>query len=151
MGNGAAAWAALKERFAGNTKDCRRVLREQLHASELRHGQYVIDYLATMDDLRLRLEDVGESTPKETFVDLVFLRDMHYRQPFPDVAEIRRTAVNYFIDAQSRKSSGPAVSGGGVVRAATNKDRCRHCNEYGHFQRACPNGQEDPVEAGKSR
>ena len=69
MGNGAAAWAALKERFAGNTKESRRVLREQLHAAKLRHGQNAIDFLATMDDLKLRLEDMGESTPKETFED----------------------------------------------------------------------------------
>ena len=67
MGNGAAAWAALKERFAGNTKESRRVLREQLHAAKLRHGQNVIDCLAAMDDLKLRLEDMGKSTPKETF------------------------------------------------------------------------------------
>ena len=34
----------------------------------------VIDFLATMDDLKLRLEDMGDSTPKETFEDLVLIK-----------------------------------------------------------------------------
>jgi len=77
MGNGAAAWAALKERFAGNTKESRRALREQLHSAKLRHGQNVIDFLATMDDLKLRLEDMSETTPEETFEDLVLNALVH--------------------------------------------------------------------------
>ncbi|MEP5174638.1 hypothetical protein [Marinobacter alexandrii] len=134
MGDGAAAWAALKERFAGNTKESRRAVRKQLYAVMLRQGQNVIDFLALVDDLKLRLDDMGESPSKETFEDLVwnalvhpsgysFLGDMQYRHPFPDVEAIKRTAVNYLIDSQSRKSSGPAASGCGAAMAATGNDR----------------------------
>lgn len=149
MGDGAAAWAALKARFDGNTKESRRVCKTQLHAAKLRPGQNVIDFLANMDDLKLRLDDMGEPTTDESYEDLVlsalthsteyrFLQDMHYRSPFPDVEALKKTATNYFIDAQSRKSSGPAVVGRGAAMAATSTDQCHNCKAYGHFQRDCP-------------
>ncbi|MEO9962327.1 MAG: hypothetical protein ABJF07_18725 [Nisaea sp.] len=38
VGDGAAAWKALKDRLAGNTKEARRALREQLHSQKLKSG-----------------------------------------------------------------------------------------------------------------
>ena len=60
MGDGAAAWNTLKERFDGNTKEARRACREKLVSKSMKRGGDPVDFITTMNDLRLRLEDMGE-------------------------------------------------------------------------------------------
>ena len=48
------------ERFDGNTKEARRACREKLFSSAMRAGSDPADFIAKMDDLRLRLADMGE-------------------------------------------------------------------------------------------
>ena len=60
MGDGAAAWNALKESFDGNTKEARRAWRDKLFSKSVKPGGDPVDFIATMDDLRLRLEVMGK-------------------------------------------------------------------------------------------
>ena len=67
-----------------------------------------------------------------------FIREMHYRNEFTSVDCLQDTANRFFVDQQSRKAAGPAVSGRGAAMAASSSDQCHRCKEFGHFQRDCP-------------
>lgn len=90
LGDGAAAWAALSERFDGNTLEARRALREQLYSSQFKPGGDPTEFFAQMGDLNLRLADMGEQASDEVYMAVVlkaltevgelrFIRDIHYR------------------------------------------------------------------------
>ena len=66
LGEGVAAWKALKERFDGNTKEARRACREKLFTTTMPSGGDPTDFISTMNDLRLRLADMGEQIVDET-------------------------------------------------------------------------------------
>ena len=70
VGNGAAAWNALKERFDGSTKESRRAGREKLFSRSMKPGGDPVDFIASMDDLRLRLEDMGEKILDDRYADV---------------------------------------------------------------------------------
>ena len=59
VSDGAAAWNALKERFDGNTKHVRRACREKRFSKSMKPGGDPVDFIPTMDALRLRSEDMG--------------------------------------------------------------------------------------------
>ena len=59
LGDGVAAWKALKERFDGNTKEARRACREKLFTTTMPSGGDPADFISTMDDLRLYLAGMG--------------------------------------------------------------------------------------------
>ena len=61
-----AAWKALKERFDENAKEARRACREKLFTTTMLSGGDPTDYISTMDDLRLRLADMGEQILDDT-------------------------------------------------------------------------------------
>ena len=46
VGDGAAVWITRKDRFAGNTKEARRVLRGQLHSQTIEPGAGPTDFIA---------------------------------------------------------------------------------------------------------
>ena len=88
MGDGAAAWNALKESFDGNTKEARRAWRDKLFSKSVKPGGDPVDFIATMDDLRLRLEDMGERIFDDTYTDVLlnsfpklfeFIKQMQHR------------------------------------------------------------------------
>ena len=70
MGDGVAAWKTLKERVDGNTKEARRACREKLFTT-IPSGGDPTDFIYTMDDLRLRLTDIGEQILDDTYADLL--------------------------------------------------------------------------------
>ena len=71
LGDGVAAWKALTERFDGNTKKARRACREKLFNITMPFGGYPTDFISTMDDLRLRLADMGEQLLDDTYAGLL--------------------------------------------------------------------------------
>ena len=62
LGDGLAAWKALKERFDGSTKEGRRACREKLFTTTMASGGDPTDFISTMDDLRLHLADKGSKS-----------------------------------------------------------------------------------------
>ncbi|CAN0377670.1 unnamed protein product, partial [Scytosiphon promiscuus] len=73
--DGVAAWAALVSRYDGNTKEARRACREKLLHASLKSGRDPTDFIAEVDDLRLRLLDMGE-TVSDDLVEDVILRGL---------------------------------------------------------------------------
>ena len=69
----------------------------------------------------------GDALPKRIYI----------RNEFTSVNCFQDTANRFFVDQQSRKAAGPAVSGRGAAMVASSSDQCHRCNEFGHFQRDC--------------
>ena len=67
-----------------------------------------------------------------------FIREMHYRNELSPVKCLQETSNRFFVDQQSRKAAGPAVSGRGAAMVASSSDQCHRCKTFGHFQRDCP-------------
>ena len=129
LGDGVAAWKALKERFDGNTKETRRACREKL-STTMPSGGDPTDFISTMDDLRLRLVDMGEQILDDTYADMMlnsfpkefaFIRQMHHRDRSFKLEQIKQTAINFHIDELSRTSSAPTVAGRGAAMAAASR------------------------------
>ena len=85
VGDGAAAWNALKERFDRNTNKARRACRKKLFCESMKPGGDPVDFIATMDDLRLRLEDTGEKILDDTYADVLlnsFPKEFEFKKPY---------------------------------------------------------------------
>ena len=73
VGNGQAAWSALKEKYNNHIKEARRVYREKLPSStKMKSGDDPDDFLYTMDGFRERLEDMGQPVPDERYENIIF-------------------------------------------------------------------------------
>ena len=148
LGDGVAAWKSLKEHFDGNTKEARQACREKLFSSAMRAGSDPTDCIAKMDDLRLRLTDMGEVILDDTYADLLlnsfpkefeFIKKMHHRDRSFTINQFKQTATYFYIDELSGNSSRPSVAGRGAAMAATfNNVQCHRCKAYGHYQSTCP-------------
>ena len=132
LGTGAAAWKALADRFDGNTKKARRACRAQLFSAVMESGEDPADFLSKMDDLRLRLRDMGEEITDESYEVVIlqalpkeydFVRQTSHRDRSFGLPGIRSTVINMYIDELSRKSSSPSFG-------------TRRCNGSGNRQ--CP-------------
>ena len=72
IGNGQAAWSALKEKHNGHTKETRRAYHEKMHSTKMKSGDDPDDFLYTMDVFRKRLEeDMGQPVPDEQYEDTI--------------------------------------------------------------------------------
>ena len=98
VGDGAAAWNALEERFDGNTKEAHRACRGKLSSKSMKPGGDPVDHIATMDDLRLRLEDMGEKILDDTYAvrvlnslpkEFEFIEQMHHRDRSFNLEQIK--------------------------------------------------------------
>ena len=147
-GDGAATWNALQERFDGNTREARRACRDKLFSKSMKPDGDPVDFIATpIDDLRLRLEDMGEAIP-DTCADALlnsflkgfdFIKQMHHRDRSFHLQQIKQIAINVHIDDLPRKSSTPPISWrGAAMAAASSDDQGHHCKATGHFKRDCP-------------
>ena len=148
LGDSVGAWKALKERFDVNTKEARRACREKLFTTTMPSGGDPIDFISTVDNLRLLLADMGEQILHDTYADLMlnsfpkefaFIRKMHHRDRSFTLEQIMQTAINFHIDELSRKSSAPTVAGrGAAMAAASRSDQCHQCKAFAHYRRDCP-------------
>ena len=129
--DGVAAWAALSARYDGNTKEARRSCRENLLHASMKSGRDPTDFIAEVDDLRVRLEDLGEQVSDDLIEDVILrslpkehdlLRQQSHSDRAFDLQKIKSTAVNMFIDEFSRNtSSDPTVAGRRVAMAVASR------------------------------
>ena len=141
MGDGAAAWNSLNERFDAQNQEARRSCHNELFNWRHESGGDAIDFFTKGWDLKLRLEVLGEEVSDEVYQDIMlngltaapefrFIREMHYRDEFTSVDHLQQTANRYYIDQRSRNASGPVVSGRGAAMAvASSTDQCHRCKE----------------------
>ena len=145
----AAAWEALQDRFDINTEKTRRALRAQLH-KKMKIGDDPTEIIATMDDLRFCLKDMGEEIFDESEAYLLldaltpefqFVKDKSYElgDAFDHELPTRLDTI-YFINHQSRKPSTPPEAGRGAPKASTAfcTDQFHQGKVYSHFKRNCP-------------
>ena len=102
LGDGVAAWKALKERFDGNTKEARRACREELFTTTMPSGGDPTDFISSMDGLRLRLADMGGQILDDTYADLLpnsfpkefaCIRQIHHRDRSFTLEQIKSLLV----------------------------------------------------------
>ena len=62
----------LEGALDGNTKEARRACREKLFSSAICAGSDPTDFIAKMDDIRLRLADMGEEILDDTYACLLY-------------------------------------------------------------------------------
>ena len=60
LGDGISAWLALAEKYDSYTKETRRACYEDLTTHKMRHEEDPEDFFFKMEDLRVRLKDMGE-------------------------------------------------------------------------------------------
>lgn len=147
-GDGQGAFKALKARFHGNTNEARRSCREKLFSKTMKPGSDPADFFASMEEDRIRLQELGETILDDTFADVLlralpreyeFVKQLKYRDRSFGLDDIQTTSVNYYIDDLSRKSSAPSIAGRGAAMAASLRDvQCYNCQEYGHYSGDCP-------------
>ena len=94
-------------------------------------GRDPADVIAEMDDLRLRLADMGKEIIEDSYADLLlnsFLKEfelikrMNHRDRSFTLDQIQQTATKFYIDKLSRKSSGPSVAGRGATMVAASNN-----------------------------
>ena len=150
VGNGQAAWNALKKKYNSNTKEARRVYREYLHNTKMKCGDDPVDFLYTMDGYRERLEDMGQSVPDERYEDIILqalpteykrVRTTSYERRDFHFAGIRRMMSALYIDCLSRSNNSPSIVGRGVAMHLTGGGDspiyCHYCGNLGHRQKTC--------------
>ena len=71
VGNGQAAWAALREKYDGNTKEARREFHDKLHNTTMQSGDNPEDFLFVMDGYRDRLETMGQPVLDERYEGII--------------------------------------------------------------------------------
>ena len=116
VGNGQAAWSALKEKYNSYTKEARRAYHEKLHSTKMKSGDDPDDFLYTMDGFRERLEDMSQPVPEERYENIIIealpaeykrVRTASYEKRDFHLADIRRMMSALYIDYLSRPSNPP--------------------------------------------
>ena len=120
MGDGAAAWNALNERFDAQNQDAWGACHNEMFNLRHKAGGDPIDFFTKGWDNKLRLDVLGEEVSDEVYHGVMlngltaapefrFIREMLYRDEFTSVDHLQQTANRYYIDQRSRSASGPVV------------------------------------------
>ena len=88
-------------------------------------GCHPVDFNATVDDLRLGLEDMGEKILGDTHAvmphntvskEFEFIKKIRPRDPSFNLEQIKQTAVNFHIDDLCRIPSAPSIFWRGAAK-----------------------------------
>ena len=154
MGHGKDAWAALREKFDGCSREALRAAHRELETVKMRSDEDPDDFLSKKDRCRDRLSSV---TPKEgpsdrRYEDIILqclppeydrIRQTHFERENCSLADIRRMMLTIYADnlARSNSDSSRGIAGRGVVMQATGRDfskiNCHYCNKFGHYKNDC--------------
>ena len=109
-----------------------------LTTHKMRHGKDPDDFFFKMEDLRVRLKDMGGVISDERFEDIIlheitmdydYVRQTSFRERDFGLKEIKSTMRNIFIDSLSRSST-KRIAGRGVAMHAGSGDigvQCFNC------------------------
>ena len=145
------AWAALREKFNGCSREA---LRAEMETVKMRSDEGPDGFLYKKDRCRDRLNSV---TPKESpsdrrYEDIILqclppeydrIRQTHFEREDCSLTDIRRMMSKIYADnlARSNSDSSRGIAGRGVAMQATGRDlskmNCHYCNKFGHYKNDC--------------
>ena len=151
VGYGQDAWAALRKKFDGCSREALRAAHRELETVKVRSDEDPDDFLYKKDRCRDRLISV---TPKEgpsdrRYKDIILqylppehdrIRQTHFERGDCSLADIRRMTSKIYADnlARSNSDSSRGIAGRGVTMQATGRDlskiNCHYCKKFGHYK-----------------
>ena len=154
VGHGQDAWAALRKKFDGCSREALRAAHRELETVKMRSDEDPDDFFYKRDRCRDRLNSV---TPKEgpsdrRYEDIILqclppeydrIRQRYFEREDCNPADIRRMMSKIFSDnlPRSHSDSSRGIAGRGVAMQATgrhlSKINCYYCNKFGHFKNDC--------------
>ena len=149
LGDGVSARLALAEKYDSYTKETRRACYEDQITHKIRHGEDPEDFFFKIEDLRVRLKDMGEVISDERFADIDlhaitrdydYVRQTSFRERDFGLKEVMATTRNMFMDSLSRSST-KRIAGRGVAMHAVSGEssvQCFNCQKRRHRRRDCP-------------
>ena len=151
--HGHRAWADLREKFDGCSKEALRVELATMNPARMSPGQDPEEFLYELDTCRERLNacDPPEGPTDRQFEDTIlqafppeYERIHTFRLGKPDfgIADIRRMMSAIYAANLARSSSTKGIAGRGAAMPAA-EDNCRdiichYCERAGHFKNTCP-------------
>ena len=154
-GHGQQAWAALREKFKGSSREAIRTEHSKMNDTRMRSDQDPDEYLYIMDSCRDRLNacDPPEGPADRQFEDVSLqalppeyksIRQAHLERGDFGLADIRCMMAIIYADnlARSRSDSYRGVAGRDADMQAMTRDdydiKCLFCGRVGHFKIKCP-------------
>ena len=152
-GHGQRAWAALREKFDGCSREALRVEHAKMNSARMSPGQDSDEFLYELDTCREHLNagDPPETPTDRQFEDIIFqalppeyecIRTSHLEKPDFGIADIRRTMPAIYAANFARSSSTTGIAGRGAAMPAAEDNRrniiCHYCERAGHFKKTCP-------------
>ena len=154
-GHGQQAWAALREKFKGSSREVIRTEHSKVNNTRMRSDQDPDEYIYIMDSYRDRLNacDPPEGPTDRQYEDILLqalppeykaIRQAHLERGDFEFADVRCMMAATYADnlARSRSDSFRGIAGRGAAMRAMTRDRndikCRFCGLVGHFKIKCP-------------
>ena len=154
VGYGQDAWAALREKFDGCSREALRAAHRELETVNMRSDDDLDDFLYKKDQFRDRLNSVApkEDPSDRRYEDIILqclppeydrIRRTHFEREDCSLADIRRMMSKIYAGSLARSSSDSSrgIVGRGVTMQATGRDlskiNCHYCNKFGYYKNDC--------------
>ena len=152
-GHGQCAWAALRVKFDGCSREALRVEHAKMNSAQTSPGQDPDEFLDELDTCRERLNacDPPEGPTDRQFEDIVLqalppeyerIHTCHLEKPDVGIADIRRmmSAIYAANLARSSSTTGNARRETAMSTAENNRRDifCYYCERAGRFKNTCP-------------
>ena len=154
VGHGQAAWAALREKFNGCSREALQAAHREMQTVKMRSDEDLDDFLYKKNRCRDRLDSVipKEDPSDRQYEDMILqclppeydrIRQTHFEREDCNLADIRRMMSKIYVDNLARSHSDPSrgIAGRGVAVQATGRDlskmNCHYCNKFGHYKNDC--------------
>ena len=150
VGHGQDAWAALREKVDGCSREALREAHRELETVKIRSDEDPDDFLYKKDRCSDRLNSV---TPKEgpsdrRYEDIILqclspeydrICQTHFEIEDCSLADIRWMMSKIYTGnlARSNSDSSRGIAGRGVAMQDLRKINCYYCNKCGHYKNDC--------------
>ena len=142
-GHGQRAWAALRERFDGSSREALRAEHAKMNSARMRPSQDPDEFLYELDTRRERLNacDPPEGPTDRQFEDIILqalpseydrIRQTHFETRDFGLADICRMMTSIYADNLSRSESSKGIAGRGAAMQGVDRNctsvLCHYCD-----------------------